>query len=593
MGVFILLSAGKALALTPLPSCYSDNDCAVGYRCIYLDDRLDADAGYCAKTYVRVTAVPTKMEPTMKCNNLWWIDDLNKECSQKQFCGAYAYQGLKTFFTAEECKKSLLPINCAYKRCGDANCDGLVNTRDLIVWMRERGGSGKTADFNNDGKVDIKDYDMLRQGLTKKCKVPTPTRVPTRMPTPIASKIVNWTTNWANFTAFDYRVQVSDGTSSGRIFGVNPSKPCNSVTGEMVCVNSNPPGLNSNGLHYMTLEVTWFENDIEMRMFIYLYSDGKRWWSNEIRVYNGQAQPNTDWVYFYGKFFDTPVGQSFNQSLKFSLTAADPKNGNTPVTLSFSNLKFEAFKNYFNQITKIPTRVPTPLTAPLIQVVSEPAVGLGGILTLRPGQKFSVTGILKNLPGVLDKDYTRAFFFGPIFEGACSNTEWTLTCVANKAGDDKIYVEVYRDGITYRSNIIGIRVMSGGVTAVPVKYCNTKEDCSSGEICYQPPMPTCPEGTACAQVMPKKYCKGISVVTTLPSQGVTKKPTPYACQYNGDADGDGGATIKDFGIWKSEFMSGKINKADFDCNRTVNLADYEVWKNAFLRGKKLMITPGI
>lgn len=41
------------------------------------------------------------------CRNLWWYDILHKTCSQKQFCGAYMYLGLKTFETEDACKKDL------------------------------------------------------------------------------------------------------------------------------------------------------------------------------------------------------------------------------------------------------------------------------------------------------------------------------------------------------------------------------------------------------------------------------------------------------------------------------------------------------
>jgi|GEM_PF-1877063 len=40
--------------------------------------------------------------------------------------------------------------------------------------------------------------------------------------------------------------------------------------------------------------------------------------------------------------------------------------------------------------------------------------------------------------------------------------------------------------------------------------CRTNSDCFDGYTCYQPPMPPCPKGSMCAQVMPQKYCKSIS-----------------------------------------------------------------------------------
>ena len=40
-----------------------------------------------------------------------------------------------------------------------------------------------------------------------------------------------------------------------------------------------------------------------------------------------------------------------------------------------------------------------------------------------------------------------------------------------------------------------------------VTYCQTDQDCQVDLKCYQPPMPTCPEGFGCIQVMPQKYCR--------------------------------------------------------------------------------------
>lgn len=46
---------------------------------------------------------PSEDEEQNSCNNLYWIDNTNKNCSQKEFCGAYMYYGLYTFDAKEEC----------------------------------------------------------------------------------------------------------------------------------------------------------------------------------------------------------------------------------------------------------------------------------------------------------------------------------------------------------------------------------------------------------------------------------------------------------------------------------------------------------
>ena len=45
--------------------------------------------------------------PAQECQTLWWYDNSHRVCSQKEFCGAYMYQGLRTFKTKADCEKGL------------------------------------------------------------------------------------------------------------------------------------------------------------------------------------------------------------------------------------------------------------------------------------------------------------------------------------------------------------------------------------------------------------------------------------------------------------------------------------------------------
>jgi len=51
-------------------------------------------------------------------------------------------------------------------------------------------------------------------------------------------------------------------------------------------------------------------------------------------------------------------------------------------------------------------------------------------------------------------------------------------------------------------------------------------------------------------------------------------------------------TLKDYGIWKTEYMNNKTSRGDFDCNGTVNSADFGVWKKLFLESKSLNVDLG-
>jgi len=45
--------------------------------------------------------------PIMSCKYYYWIDDSNKVCNYKRFCGTFMYQGLQTFSNKVKCEKEL------------------------------------------------------------------------------------------------------------------------------------------------------------------------------------------------------------------------------------------------------------------------------------------------------------------------------------------------------------------------------------------------------------------------------------------------------------------------------------------------------
>ena len=49
-----------------------------------------------------------KTNPSISgCKSLYWFDNDNKACGQKEFCGMYMYFGLQTFESKEQCEKAL------------------------------------------------------------------------------------------------------------------------------------------------------------------------------------------------------------------------------------------------------------------------------------------------------------------------------------------------------------------------------------------------------------------------------------------------------------------------------------------------------
>lgn len=70
-----------------------------------------ADVMLCpdGKTYVSRQSPACEFAPcpVVACQNLWWYDGSSSVCAQKEFCGAYSYESLRTFETEAACKDSL------------------------------------------------------------------------------------------------------------------------------------------------------------------------------------------------------------------------------------------------------------------------------------------------------------------------------------------------------------------------------------------------------------------------------------------------------------------------------------------------------
>ena len=104
------------------------------------------------------------------------------------------------------------------------------------------------------------------------------------------------------------------------------------VTAPPIQVHGDPgvPG------EYTTLELTWTEHDVEMRLFVYFRSDGREWWSDEIRTYDGRSPG--EWITYTGEFFRRPLGSPFQGD--FDVSGVDPETER----LRISNARLEAFR---------------------------------------------------------------------------------------------------------------------------------------------------------------------------------------------------------------------------------------------------------
>ncbi len=109
-----------------------------------------------------------------------------------------------------------------------------------------------------------------------------------------------------------------------------------SFLAEMVEIElSSDPG----GAEYTTLEVTRREHGVEMRRTIYFQADESRWWSDEIRTYNGEV--DGDWIEYFGRFFDQPLGSTFEGDFELVYIA-----GGDSASLMLTALRLKAFTQY-------------------------------------------------------------------------------------------------------------------------------------------------------------------------------------------------------------------------------------------------------
>jgi hypothetical protein len=114
---------------------------------------------------------------------------------------------------------------------------------------------------------------------------------------PPAAPAIDWSTSTVSMTADQLTI-----TANGQDF----TPP---TAADQVDVHSDPGNAPPSG--YTTLEITWQQHGVEMRMNIYFSSDAQKWWADQIRIYNGKPGGSADWITFDGHWFETPLGQSY------------------------------------------------------------------------------------------------------------------------------------------------------------------------------------------------------------------------------------------------------------------------------------------
>lgn len=195
------------------------------------------------------------------------------------------------------------------------------------------------------------------------------------------------------------------------------------TTAALMEVHSDPGMVNE----YTTLELTWQERDVEMRLNIYFQSDGRQWWSNEIRTYDGRQQG--EWITYEGDFFRSPLGAPFVGD--FEVTAEDHGiNG----TLRLPGLRLEAFRR------------PAACTNPTAPFALDP--GVDSIeLALNPMNRYDVLARLLDTTSCL-----------PVADEQGFDVSWALA--------DPAVATVMPDGLRADFGSAAIGVTTAEVTAI-------------------------------------------------------------------------------------------------------------------------------
>jgi len=120
-----------------------------------------------------------------------------------------------------------------------------------------------------------------------------------------AGNAVHWVTNVVELHATDFWIE-----ANGQRFSANAMP---------VDVHSDPGDAT-----YRTLELVWEEHGVEMRINLYFENDGPSTWIDEIRIYDGTAQPK--WRTATGRFAPTLTGTFWSGDLDvaFPVGAGEP-----------------------------------------------------------------------------------------------------------------------------------------------------------------------------------------------------------------------------------------------------------------------------
>lgn len=209
---------------------------------------------------------------------------------------------------------------------------------------------------------------------------------------------------------------------------------------------------------------------------------------------------------------------------------------------------------------------------------------------------------------------TAIFIFGIFLFIFHKTSSAALRCITRRDTSGRIYQDCHEIVPTPKSTPILI--------PTPIStHCGAVVKCLSGYECYQPPMPTCPTGRICTQIMPPRYCKVVPTNTPVPSKPtitllpgcsfnnqcppgymcyqppiVTKCPDgpcaylpakyckPTTCEFRGKGDANCDQQVNEADLLE---LRKKLNNqplsigavTDFNLDGKTDMIDYEIWRS--------------
>ncbi len=177
-------------------------------------------------------------------------------------------------------------------------------------------------------RAQVTTNDLTPTPITSSTLTASPTATPTFTPPSFpTNNIVSWRTPYVTLEADNFYVY-----TNGKVFRGN-------IQNQNQYITSNPASDTQT-----TLEISWYEDNIQMRLLLYFsYTPGEFWKLSEVRTYDGLEPGN--WIYYTqndqnGNPIQHSLGQTYIHAGMIELS--NQSNSATGI-IHFENLKLKAF----------------------------------------------------------------------------------------------------------------------------------------------------------------------------------------------------------------------------------------------------------